>query len=314
MANWLVTGGAGFIGSHLTEHLVGKKQSVRIIDDFSTGRMDNLSAVRNKIEVIRGDICDQRVVKRALEDIDYVLHQAARRSVVRSLEDPVATNEVNVQGTVNLLWGALKSGVKRFVYASSSSVYGDSRKFPQSPSDPPSPLSPYAVSKLAGEYYCRVFSKTLGLETVCLRYFNVFGYRQDPNSKYAVVIPIFMKSILRDKPLPLQGDGRQSRDFAHVDNVVSANILAAKKKGVSGEVFNVACGKNHSLLDYIRILEKITKRKLKVGHAPSRNGDVRKTWADIRKTQKRLGYNPLVEFEEGIKRTWFQQFHVQEKK
>ena len=299
-----MTGGAGFIGSHLVETLVRRKEKVRVLDNLSTGSLRNLSHIRGKFDYQQGDIRDQHDVRQALKGVTYVLHEAALRSVARSVEDPVTSNDVNVNGTVTLLWESLRARVKRVVYASSSSVYGESKKFPQSTLQPAHPVSPYAVSKYAAEQYCRVFSETLGLSTVSLRYFNVFGPRQDPLSKYAVVIPIFMHAAYWKKALPLDGDGRQSRDFAYIENVVWATLAAAMRPGVSGDVFNVACGQTHSLNDYIRILEKLAGRKMKIVHRKVRVGDVKKTWADISKTKKMLGYRPLFDFEGGIRKTW----------
>ncbi|MDI6757744.1 MAG: NAD-dependent epimerase/dehydratase family protein, partial [Endomicrobiia bacterium] len=245
-----------------------------------------------------------------LNGIDTVLHQAALRSVPRSVDDPISSNDVNATGTLELLMAARAAGARRVVYASSSSVYGDSKIFPQKESHPTSPLSPYAVSKLAGENYCRVFSKTFGLETVSLRYFNVFGPRQNPESKYAAVIPKFIESASLGRPLEVHGDGKQSRDFSHVYNVARANLLAASAPSSvarSGQVFNIACGETHSLVEIIRILERIFGAKLHIGKTPSRAGDVRKTRADISSARKTLGYEPSVGFEDGLKMTvaWF---------
>lgn len=304
MATWLVTGGAGFIGSHIAEELVRRREKVRILDNFVSGRLENIARVKKSVDIVRGDIRDPRDVRRAVRGVDFVLHQAALRSVVRSIEDPISTNDVNVGGTVTVLWESLRAGVKRVVYASSSSVYGLSKKYPQAVSDPVDPVSPYAAAKLAGEKYCRVFSETMGLSTVSLRYFNVFGPRQDAKSKYAVVIPIFMKAAFEGSPLPLEGDGRQSRDFAYIDNVVSANLLAAVRPGGHGRVFNVACGTTTSLLDYVSLLERLVGRKLPIRRLPARKGDVRKTFADIRATRKYLGYRPSVSFEKGVQKTW----------
>ncbi len=236
--------------------------------------------------------------------MDVIFHEAALRSVPRSIDDPGATNEVNIDGTLALLMAAKQAKVKRVVYASSSSAYGNQKTFPQVESMRCSPLSPYAVAKLTGELYSIVFSRTFGLETVSLRYFNVFGPRQHPESQYAAVIPKFMQCAQLGQPLDVHSDGKQSRDFTYIANVVQANLLAASKPKVAGEFFNIANGKNYSLLDIVRVLEKFTGRKLKREHQPARAGDVRKTWADIHKAKRLLGYNPRVGFEEGLKRTW----------
>lgn len=304
MARWLVTGGAGFIGSHIVDALIQRGEKVRVLDNFISGKKENLSHVESEIELIRGDIREQKDLTRAVRNVDYVLHQASLRSVPASLLDPAAYADVNVGGTVNLLWASLRARVKRVVLASSSSVYGTSKKYPQSPADPVNPISPYAASKLSMEHFARVFSETMGLSTASLRYFNVFGPRQDSRSKYAVVIPIFMEAAYHNRPLPLDGDGRQSRDFAYVSNVVHANLLAATRSAAHGGVFNVACGASSSLLDYIALLKKLSGNKLKVVHHPSRLGDVKKTWADISLTRKKLGYKPRVSFADGVKLTW----------
>lgn len=306
----LVTGGAGFIGSNIVEALVRRRWAVRVLDNFSTGKVENLEPFLRSIEVVRGDIRETKDLKRALKGVDIVIHQAALRSVPRSVDDPLSTNDVNITGTLKLLMEAKAAGVKRVVYASSSSVYGDSKLLPQKETQKPSPISPYAASKLSAENYCQVFSKTFGLETISLRYFNVFGPRQNPESKYAAVIPKFIESALKGTPLEIHGDGRQSRDFSYIDNVVSANLLAAcapLKIAKDGEVFNIACGESHSVLEIIQLLEKILGKKLPHHHTPPRAGDVRKTWADITKAKKYLKYKVLVNFEEGILRTfeWF---------
>jgi len=236
--------------------------------------------------------------------VEVIFHQAALRSVPRSIDDPAATNEVNITGTLNLLLAARKAGVRRVVYASSSSAYGNQKTFPQVETMRPVPLSPYAVAKLSGELYHVMFSKTLGLETVCLRYFNVFGPRQHPESQYAAVIPKFMQSAARGTPLEVHSDGRQSRDFTFIANVVQANLLAAEKARAAGEVFNIANGRNYSLLDLIAIIEKLAGGRLERQHTPARAGDVRKTWADIRRAKRLLGYRPRVGFEEGLRLTW----------
>lgn len=306
---FLVTGGAGFIGSNIAEELLKRGHRVRIIDNFSTGKIEHIKPFLNRIELVRGDIEKEKDLKKALRGIDYVFHEAAIRSVPRSVDDPMSTNDANITGTLKLLMQARAAKVKRVVYASSSSVYGDNKTLPQRVGLAPSPISPYAVSKLAAENYCQVFAKTFGLETVSLRYFNVFGPRQDPDSKYAAVIPKFIEWAFNDEPLQVHGDGKQSRDFTYIANVVEANIRAALTPGVSGEVFNVACNESYSVLDIARSIEKVTGRKLTIKHLPTRAGDIKRTWADISKTKKLLHYKPIVNFEEGMKRTiaWFQE-------
>jgi len=302
---WLVTGGAGFIGSHVVEGLVRRGERVRVLDNLSTGRLDKLAAVRAKVDFVEGDVTRPDDCAKACRGARYVLHQAAIRSVPKSMDRPLPSNEANVSGTLNMLVAARAAGVKRFVYASSSSVYGGCKVFPQREDMRPQPLSPYAVSKLAGEQYAVVWAKSFGLETVSLRYFNVFGPRQDPESLYSAVIPKFMEQALAGTPLDVHWDGRQSRDFTHVDNVVSANILAAKApSSTSGEVFNVANNQTHSLLDMIGVIERIVGRKLERRHHPMRGGDVRKTWADNRKIRRVLGYKPVKGFEDGLRETW----------
>ena len=303
MSLYLVTGGAGFIGSHIVEELVNLGKKVRVLDNFSTGKKENLAKVIDKIELVEGDIRKETDLKAALKDVDFVLHQAALRSVPRSIDDPISTNDVNITGTLLLLKLAKEFKVKRVVYASSSSVYGDSPELPKVETQLPSPISPYAVSKLTGEYYCRVYSKTFGLETVSLRYFNVFGPRQDPKSQYAAVIPKFIDSAIRGEELEVHGDGKQSRDFSYVENVVKANILSCEAKNISGEVFNIACGENHTVLDIANTIGKILKKEVKIRHISPRAGDVRHTLADISKAKKFLGYKVYVDFKEGMKRT-----------
>lgn len=303
MATYLVTGGAGFIGSHVVERLVTLGHQVRVLDDLSEGRRENLAAVWNRIEFVEGDLRDPEIVRRAVRDMDYVLHQAALRSVPRSVEDPMTTTAVNVLGTVNLLQAAREAGVRRVVFASSSSVYGETSELPLRESQPPRPISPYAVSKLAGEQYCAVFTKLYGLETVSLRYFNVFGPRQDPRSEYAAVIPRFILAALRGEPLEIHGDGLQSRDFTYVENVVEANLRAATQSGIAGEVFNIGCGQRYSVLEVKGHLERILGRSLPARHTSPRKGDVRHTQADMSKAEAMLGYRPLVSFEEGLRRT-----------
>jgi UDP-glucose 4-epimerase len=300
----LVTGGAGFIGSHIVEALLNRGDTVRILDNLSTGRRDTIQSFGKRIDFLEGDLRNDSDLDRAVAGCEVIFHEAALRSVPRSIDDPRATNEVNIDGTLALLMAARKAGVRRMVYASSSSAYGGQKTFPQVETMHCSPLSPYAVSKLSAELYSVVFSRTFGLETVSLRYFNVFGPRQHPDSQYAAVIPKFMQSARSGTSLEVHSDGRQSRDFTYIANVVEANLLAASKPKVSGEVFNIANGRNYSLLDIIKVLEKLSGKTLQRHHAPARKGDVRKTWADIRKAKRLLGYKPVVGFEEGLKRTW----------
>lgn len=307
MAKYLVTGGAGFIGSNIVEELVKRRSSVRVLDSLITGNLDNIKPFRKKIDFIKGDIRDKKVLRRALKGIDYVIHQAALRSVPRSVDDPFTTNDINVFGTLNLLMESNKAGVRRVVYASSSSAYGDVKKFPQKETDLPKPISPYGVSKLAAENYCITFARTFGLETVSLRYFNVFGPRQNPESKYSAVIPMFISNMSRGKPPVIEWDGKQSRDFTYVGNVVNANLNACVVPGISGEVFNIACGKTTSIMDIVDGINKILKTDIKPVFAPKRSGDVRKTYADVKKMKKALKVTNLVQFEDGLKKTveWF---------
>jgi UDP-glucose 4-epimerase len=300
---YLVTGGAGFIGSHIVQKIVTMGERVRVFDNFSSGKRENLHGLENKIEVIFGDLLDEGVVRKAMDGVEVVFHQAALRSVPFSVENPAAVNRVNVEGTVNILIAARDARVRRVVYASSSSVYGDSLELPKSEQSLPRPISPYAVSKLAGEYYCRVFSQLYGLETVSLRYFNVYGPRQDPTSQYAAVIPRFIHWSLRGEPLEVHGDGLQSRDFTYIDNVVTANMLAAQCSDGIGEAFNVGQGSAHNLLDLANLLQDIFGMELRLLHTSSRPGDVRHTLADISKAKRCLGYKPHISFEEGIVRT-----------
>jgi len=300
----LVTGGAGFIGSHIVEALVQRGDAVRVLDNLSTGRQDNLKLFGPQIEFIEGDLREKKDLDRAVAGVEVIFHQAALRSVPRSIDDPAATNDVNITGTLNLLLAARKAAVRRVIYASSSSSYGDQKTFPHVETMRPSPLSPYAVAKLSAELYCVMFSRTLGLETVSLRYFNVFGPRQHPDSQYAAVIPKFMLAAKTGVPLEVHSDGKQSRDFTYIANVVHANLLAAEKPKAAGEFFNIACGKNYSLLDLVSTLERFVGHKLERRHSPARSGDVRKTWANIGKARRLLGYKPLVGWEEGLKRTW----------
>ena len=305
---FVVTGGAGFIGSHVVERLLADHPaaSVRVFDNFSTGALGNLpfaAAAGERLEVVRGDIRDLAAVERVVQGASVIFHQAAMRSVPRSVADPLGANEHNVAGTLHVFEAAKRAGVRRVVYASSSSVYGDRPELPKREDQPPAPISPYAVSKAAGEQYAAVWTRLYGVETVGLRYFNVFGPRQDPASEYAAVIPRFILWALRGAPLEVHGDGRQSRDFTYIDNVVDANLLAARAPKASGEAFNVGCGQRVSLLDIIARLEKWLGRGLERRHTPGRAGDVPHTLADVGKAQRLLGYVPAVDFDEGLRRT-----------
>jgi len=300
---YLVTGGAGFIGSHIVQKLVSMGEKVRVLDNLSFGHKANFNGVEAEIDFISGDLLDAAVVTRAMEGIEVVLHQAALRSVPLSVNNPTLVNRVNVEGTLNVFTAARDAGVKRVVYASSSSVYGKGAMLPKSEHDTPGPISPYGVSKLTGEYYAKVFTDLYGLETVGLRYFNVYGPRQDPKSEYAAVIPRFIQWALQGEPLEVHGDGLQSRDFTYIDNVVQANLQAAHSKLGSGGVFNVGEGKSHTLLELVDLLEEIIGTKLKLLHMADRAGDIRYTRAEISESQRCLGYRPQVSFEEGLVKT-----------
>jgi len=302
----LVTGGAGFIGSHLVERLLGEGVRVRILDNFSSGSRALLpfaSRYAASLEIVEGDLRDLAAVERAAAGADVIFHQAAMRSVPRSVADPLGANENNVTGTLHVLQAARTAGVSRVVWASSSSVYGASPELPKREDQPAAPISPYAVSKAAGELYAAVWSRLYQVEAVGLRYFNVFGPRQDPASEYAAVIPRFILWALRGEPLEVHGDGQQSRDFTYIDNVVEANLLAASASGVGGEVFNVGCGERVSLLAIIEALEEALGRPLERRHTPARAGDVPHTLADVDRAKRRLGYQPSVAFAEGFRRT-----------
>lgn len=303
MALYLVTGGAGFIGSHLVRALIRRNESVRVVDNFCEGKRDNLAGLQGKVELIEGDIRDEALLAKATRGVDYVLHQAALRSVPRSFENPIETNDVNVNGTLKLLLACVTQKVKRVVFASSSSVYGNTDRLPESEDLPANPLSPYAASKAAGEYYCSLFSRGYGLHTVSLRYFNVFGPHQDPASEYAAVIPKFILKVLSDESPTIDGDGLQSRDFTYIDNVVEANLQAATQPDVSGEVFNIACGESHTVLEILETVNRILKKNVPPKFGPPRRGDVRHTLADVSKAQRLLRCNAKVSFEEGLDRT-----------
>ncbi len=310
MATYLVTGGAGFIGSHLAEALVNRGENVRVIDNFSTGSRDNLAPMLEHIDLREVDITDLEAIRPAMQGVDYVLHQAAIPSVPRSVADPALTHAACVTGTLNVLIAARDAGVKRVVYAASSSAYGDIEGEYKVESMAPRPQSPYAVAKLAGEYYCEVFYRVYQLETVALRYFNVFGPRQDPNSPYSAVIPLFMTAMLAGRRPTIYGDGTQSRDFTYIDNVVHGNLLActADRERVAGQVMNLACGDRISLLELVATLNKLLGKAIEPNFADPRPGDVKHSRADIHKAGQLLGYEPVVSFEEGLARTleWFQ--------
>jgi len=307
MTHYLVTGGAGFIGSHIVEALVKRDEHVRVLDNLSTGRWENIAPFLDRVEFIEGDLRDEEMVRRVVEGVDYVLHQAALPSVQRSIDDPLETHAVNTTGTLNLLLAAHKAGVRRVVFASSSSIYGDSPTLPKQESMLPQPKSPYAVSKLTGEHYCHTFTQVYGLDTVCLRYFNVFGPWQDPASQYAAVIPKFITAMLESKPPTVYGDGHQSRDFTHVSNVVHANLLAATAPNGAGQVLNIACGQRHTLLELIAILNDILGTHLTPTYTAPRPGDVRHSLADVTSAQESLDYRAGVDFHEGVRQTvtWY---------
>lgn len=307
MAKFLITGGAGFIGSNIARKALGEGGEVVILDDFSTGYEANLEDIKNDVTVIEGDICDMATVKKAMEGVDYVHHHAAVVSVVRSVDDPLRTNAVNTGGTLNLLVAARDAGVKRFVFAGSSSAYGDNPTLPKQEDMKPDPLSPYAVSKLAGEMYVRVFNDVYGLPAVTLRYFNIFGPHQDPTSQYAAVIPIFINRLASGEPPIVYGDGEQSRDFTYIDNAVSANLLAATAEGAPGKVFNVACGERFTLNELLKRLHGLVGKQVPATYEDARPGDIKHSLGDITRAREVLGYKPLVTFEDGLKATvdWF---------
>ena len=307
MARYLVTGGAGFIGSHLVDALIERGAQVRALDNLSTGRRANLEHALTQIEFVEGDVRDGEAVCRAMQNVDYVLHQAALPSVQRSIADPLTTNEVNVGGTLNVLLAARDAKVKRVVMASSSSVYGDTPVLPKQEAMPAQPRSPYAVSKLAAERYCLSFYEVYGLPTVALRYFNVFGPRQDPESQYSAVIPRFIMALLKGEAPTIYGDGTQSRDFTFVANVVQANLLACERDAAIGKVMNVACGARYTLLDLYAALARIVGTEIKPVLESPRPGDVKHSLAAIEVARQALGYEPAVGWLEGLRRTveWY---------
>lgn len=304
---FLVTGGAGFIGSHIVRYIVENNGFVRVLDNLLTGHIENIDEHRSSsnFEFIEGDITDLATCQRVCEGIDYVCHQAALGSVPRSLLFPEKTNEINVSGFVNMLIAAKDHNVKRFVYASSSSVYGDEYSLPKLEDKIGSPLSPYAVTKFTNEVYAQVFTKAYGLSTIGLRYFNIFGPHQDPNGPYAAVIPLFIASIMEDKTIFINGDGKTTRDFTYIANAVQANIraLLTENDAACNQVYNIACGKNYSLLDLVEGLERAIGKKALVEHRDFRQGDIRDSLADISKARNLLGYNPEIDFNQGIRET-----------
>jgi UDP-glucose 4-epimerase len=307
MERFLVTGGAGFIGSNIAARLVSQGCFVRVIDNLLTGKKSNLSNIIDRIEFVEADMGDDKIARSAMKDIDVVLHQGALPSVPRSVDDPAETHRHCLDATFTLLLAARDAGIKRFVYASSSSAYGDTPTLPKVETMPPRPLSPYAVGKLAGEYYCSVFYEVFGLETISLRYFNVFGPHQDPTSQYAAAIPAFVTAILKDKPPTVFGDGEQTRDFTYVDNVVEANLLAARAKQTKGEVLNIACGKAVTVNETIDVINDTVGKNIKPIYADPRPGDIKHSLADITLAQNLLGFKPSVSFKQGLQKaiSWY---------
>lgn len=301
---YLVTGGAGFIGSNVVDELVRRGHQVVVLDNLSTGKEENLAAVRDKIELRTGSITDLAAVQAAARGADYVIHLAARTSVPRSVEEPIETNHTNIDGTLNVLVAARDQKVKRFVYAASSSAYGETPTLPKTETMQAVPISPYGVSKYVGELYAQVFGRVYDLGNASLRYFNVFGPRQDPTSQYSGVLSRFMLAVIERKPLVIFGDGEQSRDFTYVENVVDETLRACEAGGASGMVFNAGTGKRIALNGVVSLLERVTGGKIEVKYQPPRSGDILHSQADISLARKVLGYEPQVDFEEGLRRTW----------
>jgi UDP-glucose 4-epimerase len=299
----LVTGGAGFIGSSICHRLAGRGLHIRVLDDLSTGRMENLEGIEAELEFIEGDLGELDLVRLAMKGVDFVLHQGALPSVPRSIDDPLASHTANATGTLNVLIAARSAGVKRVVYASSSSVYGNNAEVPKREDMIPAPISPYAASKLAGEHYCRTFHALHGLEVVTLRYFNVFGPRQNPYSAYAAVIPKFINAVFTRKPATVFGDGEQSRDFTYVDDVVRANLQALTAPQAPGRVLNIACHRSTTLNQLLKLLEELMGIQAVPRHVPARRGDLRHSLADISLAGEVLAYEPAVSIEEGLRRT-----------
>jgi nucleoside-diphosphate-sugar epimerase len=301
---YLVTGGAGFIGSNTVDELVRHGHTVTVLDDFSAGRDENLKQSAAKIEIIRANITDLAAVQNACKGVDFVIHLAALTSVSRSVADPLETNHVNIDGTLNVLVAARDAKVLRLVFATSSAAYGDTLVQPQRESMPADPISPYGATKYFGELYAKVFHRCYGLETVCLRYFNVFGPRQDPTSAYSGVLSKFITTLLMNGQPIIYGDGKQSRDFVFVENVVQANLLACEAQNSAGRVFNVGTGERYTLNETLRVLENISGKKAAAKYEPPRSGDILHSQSDITEARKVLGYDPTISFEEGLRRTW----------
>lgn len=301
---YLVTGGAGFIGSNIVDELVSRGENVVVLDDLSAGKEANLHGVRERIELRTGSITDLEAVQKACHGVDYVIHLAARTSVPRSVKDPIESNRINIDGTLNVLVAARDAKVRRVVYAASSSAYGETAILPKVETMQPEPISPYGVTKYVGELYAQVFGRVYGLENVCVRYFNVFGPRQDPTSQYSGVLSRFMLAILEGQQPVIYGDGEQSRDFTYIANVVDVTLRACTAEGASGQVFNGGTSSRITLNEVVRTLENITGKKIATKYDPPRNGDIRDSQADIGRARKVLGYEPKVSFEEGLKKTW----------
>lgn len=309
MPKYLVTGGAGFIGSHIVERLLRDGQSVRVLDNFATGKRENLAPFAGRIDLFEGDLRKPADCAKACAGIEIIFHEGAVPSVPKSVEDPTTTHEANINGTFNILMAARDAGCRRLVFAASSSAYGDQPELPKRETAKPAPLSPYAAHKLLGEYYLSVFYKCWGLETISLRYFNVFGPRQDPKSQYAAAIPAFVTAIINDKPPTIFGDGEQTRDFTFIDNVVHANMLAASAPKVEGQVVNIACGERVSVNQIIAQINQLLGKNVSCNYVPDRPGDVKHSLADIALARKLIGFEPVVSFADGLRRAieWYKQ-------